>query len=201
MLSTNQSQVNPRQLRSRRIRDCSSLGHVQRRRQRRVPQGQASRPSPTKPEVHNALVCRRPCLSAQRVPLCEEDKPNPLLKWLYCHLLENLSSLKGSEHEQCSLELCSLQSAQLCVSFLLWQDSVRSFTSAESTTNSDQNKFVSHAKHILSWFSLLNIQWRRIKSESNELQYLLGQREGEGMTALPAPAGLRFSWPLPIPGD
>lgn len=198
-LSKNQSQVNPRQLRTWRITDCSSSGHVQPRSQRRVPQGQASRLFPPKPEMHNALVCLRPCLSAQRVPLCE-DKPTPLLKWLYCHLLENLSSLKGPEHEQCSLELCSLQSTQLCVSFLLWQDSVRSFTSAESTTNREQNKFVSHGKHILSWFSLLNIQWSRIKSKSNELQYLLGQR-GEGMTAFPAPAGLRFSWSLPIPGD
>lgn len=47
-LSKNQKQVNPRQLRTRRITDCSSSGHAQPRSQRRAPQGQASRPFPRK---------------------------------------------------------------------------------------------------------------------------------------------------------
>lgn len=133
-------------------------------------------------------------VSAQRVPLCEDEKPTPLLKLLYCHLLENPSSLKGPKYEQCCLELCCLQSALLCVSFVLWQYSVRAFTSAESTIRSNQNKFVSHTKHVLSWFSLLTIQWSRIK-RATVIYY--GKEEEEVHSSV----GLSFSWVISMLRD
>lgn len=91
--------------------------------------------------------------------------PNGMFVWIrkghpYCQanwLPSSGKSFKSkrTQCEQCTLELCSTQPAQLGMSFLLWQYSMTIFTSVESTITDHQSKYVSHTKSVLSWFSLL----------------------------------------------
>lgn len=126
----------------------------------------------------------QPCLFAQMSPLCELEKTTPLLKLIYCHVLENHSRLKGTDCEQCTLELYSTQFAQRYMSLLLWQVPWELLLLLKAPSLVTKvNLFLTQS--MFSWFSLLTLSG--LESNENQKSYSVYMaREGESWTGFTA---------------